>query len=165
MIPEILAAADKIMMSDAGALSAGVFLCGICSYFIIKTTSLTTSSWHAPSNVVISRLKSLPLGILLTICVRFQYQDLNYLRCEAIEEILELNTRRHREESGHAERGHVAVYSFLLRQEAAEVVPVGAGHPGGGHSGDPKEAKGAKKSARPSVWSAASTRRYTTFDN
>jgi hypothetical protein len=27
MIPEILAAAEKIMMSDAGALSAGVFLC------------------------------------------------------------------------------------------------------------------------------------------
>jgi hypothetical protein len=144
MILEILQAAEKIMMSDVGALSAGVFLCGICSYYIVKTTSLTTSCGHTHSNGVIFRLKSLPLGILLTICVRFQYQDLNYLWCEAIEEILELNTRRHREESGHAERGHVAVYSFSLRQEAAEVVPVEAGHPGGGHSGDPKQAKGVK---------------------
>jgi hypothetical protein len=49
MIPEILVAAEKIMMSDAGALSAGVFLSGICSSYIVRTASLTTSSWHAPS--------------------------------------------------------------------------------------------------------------------
>ncbi len=92
MIPEILEAAEKIMMSDAGALSAGVLLCGIYSNNILRTTSPTTSSWHAPSNRDISRLKSLPLGILITICVRFQYQDLYYLWCEAIKELLELNT-------------------------------------------------------------------------
>ncbi len=92
MIPEILAAAEKIMISDTGALSAGVFLFGICSNNIVRTTSLTTSSWHAPSNRDISRLKSLPLGIFITICVRFQYQDLYYLWCEAIKELLELNT-------------------------------------------------------------------------
>jgi hypothetical protein len=93
MIPEILAAAEKIMMSDTGALSAGVFLCGICSNNRVRTTSVTTSRWHAISNGVISHLKSLPLGILITICVRFQYQDLCYLWCEAIKELLELNTR------------------------------------------------------------------------
>jgi mRNA capping enzyme len=47
MIPEIISTAERILRSPGGALSASVFLCGICSNYIVRTTSLTTSSWHA----------------------------------------------------------------------------------------------------------------------
>jgi hypothetical protein len=90
MIPKIILTAERILGSPGDALSAGVFLCRICSNYIVRTTSLTTSSWHALSNGVISRLKSFPLGILLTICVRFKYEDLYYLWCEALDKNVEI---------------------------------------------------------------------------
>jgi len=72
LVGEVSVSAQRMMTGGSGAVSAGLFLIGMVSNSLLRTTSRVPKGWFAPSNSQISKLLAFSIGIQMILARRLK---------------------------------------------------------------------------------------------